>query len=64
MNDAAEQAEQAVTLDGNNPAAHDVLGRVFAAQRNFSEARRAFERALQLDPSFAPAREGLRAIGR
>ena len=62
VSEAADQAQQAAALDAKDPSAHEVLGRVFAAQRNFDEARRAFERALRLDPSYAPAAEGLRAI--
>ena len=61
---AAQEAESAVTLDGNDPSAHEILGRVFAAQRRFDDARRSFERALQIDASYAPALEGLRALRR
>src|SRR5688572_7972636 len=61
---AEEEAQRAVTMDRNDPSAHEVLGRVFAAQRKFDDARQAFERALRLDPSYAPAVEGLRALRR
>jgi len=62
LDNAAQEAQRAVALDANDPSAHEVLGRVFAAQRKFDDARRSFEQALRLDPSHAPAAEGLRSI--
>jgi tetratricopeptide (TPR) repeat protein len=59
---AGEQAQQAVALDANDPAAHEVLGRVLAAMGKIDDARREFERALQIDPKYVPASEGLRSL--
>jgi hypothetical protein len=38
--------------------------RVFAAQGHFDEALREFREALAIDPNYAPALEGLRALER
>jgi Flp pilus assembly protein TadD len=39
-----------------------MLGRVLASLGKTNDARREFERALALDPSYAPATEGLRRL--
>ena len=60
---AGDQAQQAAALDPNDPAAHEVLGRVLASASKVDDARREFELALRIDPSYAPASEGLRSLG-
>jgi Flp pilus assembly protein TadD len=60
--EAVEQARQAVAVNGNDPAAHEVFGRVLAEQGQIDEARRHLERTLQLDPTYAPALAALRSL--
>jgi tetratricopeptide (TPR) repeat protein len=65
--DAAEalaQAQQAVTLDSRDPVSFEVLGWALARMGRTQDARLSFSRALQLDPTYAPAIAGLRALGR
>ena len=45
-----------------DPAVYDLVGRLAVAGGNVAAARAAFERALQLDPNFAPARDALRSL--
>lgn len=61
LDEAARLAEQSAVATPN-PAAHDILGRVRAMKGDVSGARAEFMRALQIDPSYAPARDGLAAI--
>jgi len=65
--DAAEalaQAQQAVTLDSRGPVSFEILGWALARVGRTADARLSFSRALQLDPTYAPAIAGLRALGR
>lgn len=65
--DAAEaltQAQQAVTLDSCDPVSFEVLGWALARVGRTADARLSFSRALQIDPTYAPAIAGLRALGR
>ena len=64
VGEAASRATQAVTLLPSEPGTHDVLARVFAAQGKVEDARREFVRALEINPNYAPAREGLAALKR
>ena len=61
---AAEHAVKFVALAPDDPAAHDLLGRVWASQGKFDAAKAQFEKSLQLNPSYEDAREHLKAIGR
>ncbi len=63
-NGAVAHAEIAVRLRPDDPGAHDVLGRALAVLGRVVDAERAFERALDVDPSHAEAREHLEAIRR
>lgn len=56
---ALPHAQQAVRLEPGNPARHDFLGRVLAVLGRVGEARQTFERALEIDPTYAPARENI-----
>jgi tetratricopeptide (TPR) repeat protein len=52
---AAESAQQAVNANGDLPEAHYQRGLVEAKRQNWHEAAAAFDRAVELDPSFAYA---------
>jgi tetratricopeptide (TPR) repeat protein len=65
VDDAVRRAQQGALLPPESAEAHYHLGRVYAARRadgDLAAARRAFERALELDPGYAPAREALTAL--
>ena len=64
LDEAARLAAEIARTTPADPAAHDILGRVFAARGQLDAARAAFMRALQIDPSYAPARDGLMSIGK
>ena len=49
-------ARQAVILDASNPSSLDVMGRVFTILDDPLSAHRFLDRALRLDPGYAPAR--------
>jgi len=63
ISDAVVEAQRAVALARDDPAAYEVLGRALASAGRLDEARRAFEASLRIDPSYVPAREGLKRIG-
>ena len=63
VSEALSHAEQAVALLPAEPGAHDALARVLAAQGKHEDAVREFRRALDINPDYAPSREGLRALG-
>lgn len=48
-----------VAVTPEDPAAHNLLGLALVSQNRTAEARDAFERALQVAPSFSEARENL-----
>jgi tetratricopeptide (TPR) repeat protein len=48
-------ARRAASLDPKNPASLDTLGQVVLLLEDFSTARRFFESAITVDPSYAPA---------
>lgn len=50
-NDAERHARRAMELDPALAEPHAVLGLMYMAQRRFTEARAAYERALELDPA-------------
>jgi tetratricopeptide (TPR) repeat protein len=59
---AEKEARQVVALTPRNPLGYDLLGQALAMQKNWPEARRAFEQALQIAPNYTPARENLRRL--
>jgi Flp pilus assembly protein TadD len=59
-----KQAQEAVTLDATDPASFVVLGRALQRLGRTADARVSFQRALQIDPTHAPAIHGLRALNR
>ena len=61
---AGEHATRFVALAPDDPAAHDLLGRVWASQGKWTAAKAQFEKALQIDPGYEDAREHLKALGR
>ncbi len=56
---AVEAAEEALRLRPNFPGAYYHLGRGFILQGRYQEARRAFERSLELNPEFSAGLLGL-----
>ena len=61
---AGSLAQQVASADGKDPAAEEILARVYLRRGEIDLARRHFERALVLDPSYTPALDGLRSIRR
>lgn len=62
--DSAEVAfRRAITYQPNSALFHCNLGQVLLAQGQLKEAEAAYQEALRLQPDYAPAREGIRAIG-
>lgn len=62
MDEAIRRAQQGALLPPESADAYYHLGRAYAARANQGDieaARRAFEKALELDPSYAPAQEAL-----
>ncbi len=54
---ASATARKAIELDGTLVEPVATLARIqYAYDRNFGESRRSFERALKMDPNYAPAR--------
>ena len=53
------ECEVAETLDPLSPVMSHTLGRAYLISRRFDDALRSFERALELNPNFRTAREGL-----
>ena len=62
LSEAAAAARQAASAQPADPAPHDILARAAAAQGDAVSARNHFQRAIQLDPTYAPALDGLRAL--
>jgi protein O-mannosyl-transferase len=58
-----EEAQRLASALPSDPAAHDILGRIHLRRGDVAAARAAFERAVQIDPGYAPARDALRALG-
>jgi tetratricopeptide (TPR) repeat protein len=61
---ALVEARQVVTLAPRNPVGYDLLGQALATKKDWAGARQAFERALEIAPNYAPARENLRRLPR
>jgi tetratricopeptide (TPR) repeat protein len=65
LEEAVRRAQQGALLPPESAEAHYHLGRTYAARRaegDLAAARRAFERALELDAGYGPAREALTAL--
>ena len=62
LNAARELADAAVAMAERSAAAHEVRGAVLAALDDKREAKRALERALELDPNLTSARERLKKL--
>ena len=62
LSQAAALAEQVASANVKDPAAEEILARVFLHRGEIDLARRHFERALAIDPSYAPALDGLRSL--
>lgn len=60
--EALTHAQYAASTNPPRAAAFDLLGQALQAAGRTHDARAAFERALLIDPNFAPARAHLRAI--
>jgi Flp pilus assembly protein TadD len=61
---ARQACERAVTDRPDDPVLHTQLGMVLERLRDHEAARRAYERALELDPQHTLARNGLDALAR
>lgn len=59
---AAHELEEAQRLDPQNPRTRTNQGILAAAQNHWDEAKEAWEKALQIDHSFGPARENLKIL--
>ncbi len=60
---ALVHAQHAATLEPSSAERHNFLGRVYAVMGRFGDAQQAFQRALQLDPAYTPARDNLTRLG-
>ena len=49
--EALTEMKRTVALAGDDPVLYEHLGDIYAQQRNLSEARESWLRALELDPS-------------
>ncbi|MEW5879412.1 MAG: XrtA/PEP-CTERM system TPR-repeat protein PrsT [Pseudomonadota bacterium] len=59
---ALEAARNLEKKQPDNPLSHHVLGVVHAARKDGAAARRSFEKALALQPSYLPAAQGLASL--
>lgn len=59
---ALRHATEAVRLAPGNPHAHNTLAIVHAQQGSLTKARDAWQKVLELDPQFAPARKNLARV--
>jgi tetratricopeptide (TPR) repeat protein len=57
--EAIAQAQQGNFLDPGNPLVQQAVGKIFEANGQLEQAAGAYRKALQADPSFAPARLAL-----
>jgi tetratricopeptide (TPR) repeat protein len=61
---AVLEVARAVTHIRGDAVGHDLLGRGLALQRHLADASKEFERALQIDPGYAQARDDLDEVRR
>ena len=59
---ALPHLQRAATLDPRSPRPHNQLGILHASQGRHGEAKKAFERALQIDAGYGPAQKNLRRL--
>jgi tetratricopeptide (TPR) repeat protein len=59
---AIAEAQQVVGLAPTSAPAFDFLGQALATAQRVPDARRAFERALAIDPGYTPAKEHLKIL--
>lgn len=63
LNEALAEIKRAVALAQDDPVLYEHLGDIYANQRNFSEARESWLRALELDPSNSKLMDRFRELG-
>jgi Flp pilus assembly protein TadD len=61
--EALTEMKRAVALAGDDPVLYEHLGDIYAKQRNLSEARESWLRALELDPSNNKLMDRFRELG-
>jgi tetratricopeptide (TPR) repeat protein len=61
--EALTEMKRAVALAGDDPVLYEHLGDIYAKQRNLTEAREAWLRALELDPSNNKLMDRFRELG-
>lgn len=61
--EALTEMKRAVALAGDDPVLYEHLGDIYAKQRNLSDAREAWLRALELDPSNNKLMDRFRELG-
>jgi Flp pilus assembly protein TadD len=61
--EALTEIKRAVSLAGDDPVLYEHLGDIYAKQRNLSDAREAWLRALELDPSNNKLMDRFRELG-
>lgn len=61
--EALTEIKRAVSLAGDDPVLYEHLGDIYAKQRNLSDAREAWLRALELDPSNNKLMDRFRDLG-
>jgi Flp pilus assembly protein TadD len=59
VDEASVHAARAVELRSEDAAGHELYGRILAVQGKLGDAKNEFERALQLDPQNAEAKDDL-----
>ncbi len=64
LEEAFDYARQAVRQEPRNAEAYVLLGELYYLRQELQEARKAWERALQLDPSREAGRQGLERLDR
>ena len=63
LTEALTEMKRAVALAGDDPVLYEHLGDIYATQRNLSDARESWLRALELDPSNSKLMDRFREQG-
>jgi len=63
LTEALTEMKRAVVLAGDDPVLYEHLGDIYAKQRNLSDARESWLRALELDPSNSKLMDRFRELG-
>jgi tetratricopeptide (TPR) repeat protein len=63
LSEALTEMKRAVSLAGEDPVLYEHLGDIYAKQRNLSDARESWLRALELDPSNTKLMDRFRELG-